>query len=131
LIGIDTNVLVRYITQDDQRQSESANTFIESLTKSNPGFISLVSLVELCWVLNRGYRLSRAQFILALWTVINSEQFLVEVEWLVREALQLFEQGNADFGDCLIVRCAQTAGCESIVTFDKKAAKSLGMQLLS
>jgi predicted nucleic-acid-binding protein len=130
LIGIDTNVLIRYITQDDPHQSKIANRFIESLSKVNPGFISLVSLVEFCWVLNRSYNLSRQEFVRALLTLAKSESFIIELEWLVRDALSLFENSNADFGDCLIAKCVQVAGCNSVVTFDRKAAKSLGMKLL-
>jgi predicted nucleic-acid-binding protein len=131
LIGIDTNVLVRYIMQDDVSQAELAGRFFNSLDTSDPGFISLVTLAELGWVLGRSFKLKRLKIVHAQEKLLNSEQLMVELDPLVREALELFQQGNADFADCLIAKCSEAAGCDSVVTFDRKAAKSLRMKLLS
>jgi len=101
-----------------------------SLATADPGFISLVTLAEFCWVMNRKYKFSRDKFVKALLTLLNSQELLIEVDPVVREALELFDQSNADFGDCLIDRCSSAAGCDSTVTFDRKSAKALGMRLL-
>ena len=73
MIGLDTNVLVRYIMQDDAKQARQAATLIESLTPQRPGFISVVALVELVWVLESVYALTRAQIVQALQTLLNIE----------------------------------------------------------
>jgi len=104
---------------------------MESLTSEKPGFIGLVSIAELGWVLNRTYRLSRAEFIRAMQILVSSEDLLIESESLVKEALVLFAASNADFGDCLISRSALSYGCLHVATFDRKAARTLGMRLLT
>ena len=131
MIGIDTNVLIRYVIQDDPRQSAIASAFLDSLTPENPGFITLVSLTELCWVLIKRYKLPRTGFTRALDSLLASEEMEVESESIVRQALSLFIQSNIDFADCLVAGCARAAGCSSVVTFDRNAAKTLGMKLLS
>ncbi|WP_263356271.1 PIN domain-containing protein [Acidicapsa ligni] len=131
MIGIDTNILVRFITQDDPYQSAIANAFMASLTADKPGFIPLVTIVELWWVLSRGYKLSRAQCIQATATLLASQQLVIEAEPLVWDALLLVEQTNSDLSDCLIAGCARASGCNSVVTFDRNAVKATGMQLLT
>ena len=131
MIGLDTNILVRYIVQDDPHQTATAVAFMDSLTSQNQGFVSLVTVAELCWVLNRTYKLSRIEFSGALQILLDSDELLIEGNDLVKEALRLFSKSKADFDDCLIERCSRAAGCTSIATFDKNAAKALGMQLLT
>jgi predicted nucleic-acid-binding protein len=131
LIGIDTNVLVRYIIRDSPDETAAATAFLESLTSEKPGFVPLVSIAELGWVLNRRYKFNRRDFARALGSLLDSAELLIEVEPQVKEALLLFESTHADFGDCLISRSAMAAGCDSIVTFDRKAAARLGMSALA
>lgn len=130
MIGLDTNVLVRYIMQDDPKQSPKATKLIESLDGENPGFVALVSVVELAWVLSSCYDLSRAQVAQALDAMLRSKQLVVEQADQVLRALRMFAAGKADFADCLIERSAVHAGCDRIMTFDTGAARHAGMQLL-
>jgi predicted nucleic-acid-binding protein len=130
LTGIDTNILVRYVIQDDPRQSSIASSFLDSLAAENPGYITLVSLAELCWVFLQRYKLPRTSFTHSVESLLASEEIEIESESIVRQALSLFNQSNADFADCLIAGCSRAAGCDAVVTFDKKAAKSTGMTLL-
>ena len=131
-IGIDTNILVRYILQDDLAQAARASRFIDSLSKNSPGYITLVTIAELFWVLDRTYRLTRSQFVLAMDELLDSEGIEFQDEFRVVEAINLFiRNATADFSDCLIARCSLAAGCESTMTFDKTAAKSAGMTLLN
>jgi predicted nucleic-acid-binding protein len=104
---------------------------MESLSSEIPGFVGLVSIAELGWVLNRTYRLGRGEFIQAMQILLSSEDLLIEAETLVTEALVLFAASNADFGDCLITRSALFHGCSHVATFDRKAAKTIGMQLVT
>lgn len=131
MIGLDTNVLVRYIMQDDAKQSPQATLLIESLDSDKPGYISLVSVVELYWVLTTCYPLTGAQVALALETILRTKQFLVERADQVMRALRVFGDGKADFADCLIERSASGAGCAQTMTFDVGASKHAGMTLIS
>jgi predicted nucleic-acid-binding protein len=131
VIGLDTNVLVRYIMQDDPKQSAKASVLIESLDRDRPGFISTVAVVELYWVLTASYALTGQQVAQALGAILQTKQFVVERADQVTRALRLFNQGGADFADCLIGSAATAAGCDSTMTFDVKASKHAGMTLIS
>jgi len=131
MIGIDTNIVVRYITQDDPAQSRKATHLIESLSPEAPGYITLVSLVEVVWVLEESYSATKRQIVDVLETLLRTKELVVERAEVVAQALGLFWTSRADFSDCLIARCAQAANCEYTLTFDKAAAKSAGMRLLA
>lgn len=130
MIGLDTNVLARYIAQDDPHQSPVATKLIESLTAEEPGFVSLVTLVELGWVLESCYDFSRQQLGAAVELLTRTREIVLDRPEAVMRALRLFATGSADFADCLIERLGAEAGCEKTVTFDTAAAKSAGMVLL-
>lgn len=131
MIGIDTNVLVRYIMQDDPKQSPLADRFIESLSAESPGFIPLVALVEVAWVLTAAYDVSRSELVKALEGILRTKELITEDADLVWRALHAFKAATADFADCLIASSATSAGCSKIVTFDRAAAKNGGMTLLA
>ncbi len=130
MIGLDTNVLVRYIMQDDPRQSAKATRLIESLEADRPGFIGMVSIVELYWVLTSCYDLTNDQVRQALDLLLRTRQIVVDRADQVLRALKVFETGKADFADCLIERAAAAAGCETTMTFDVSAARHAGMTLI-
>ncbi len=130
MIGLDTNVLVRYIMQDDPKQSPKATKLIESLDGDNPGYITLVSVVELYWVLTASYELTGEQVAQALEAILRTKQFLVERAAQVMRALRVFADGKSDFADCLIERSADSAGCARTMTFDVGASKHAGMTLV-
>lgn len=130
MIGLDTNVLVRYIMQDDSRNSPKATKLIESLDVDNPGYITMVSVIELCWVLTSCYELTDEQVGQALESILRTKQLLVERADQVMRALRVFGGGKADFADCLIERSASGAGCTQTMTFDVDASKYAGMTLI-
>lgn len=130
MIGLDTNVLVRYIMQDDPTQSATATELIESLNEDELGFISLVSIVELYWVLTSCYHLTNDQAHMALEGLLRTKQIVVDRADQVLRALRAFSKGKSDFADCLIERTAAAAGCKKTVTFDSSAAKHAGMTLI-
>ena len=130
MIGLDTNVLVRYIMQDDPRQSAKATLLIESLTLDAPGFVSVISMVELGWVLSSSYELTREQLAQALGAILRTKEFVVDRADQIFRALRVFKATSADFADCLIERSAAAAGCERTMTFDVGAAKVAGMTLI-
>jgi len=132
VIGIDTNVLVRYIAQDDAAQSAQATQLIEQVCSAQaPGFIGVVVLVELAWVSESCYGATRAEVVEILRRILSIRQLVVQEAELVWKALRLFESGKADFSDCVIERTANATGCTKTMTFDQKAAATGGMTLLT
>lgn len=129
MIGIDTNVLVRYITLDDPIQTPAAVKLMDSLTQEEPGFVSLVVTAELRWVLEICYKLEKAAIVRVLEGLLRSKEVILEQASVVSESLHFFTTGNADLADYLIERSGRAAGCTQTYTFDQKAAVS-GMRLL-
>lgn len=127
MIGLDTNVLVRYVMQDDPRQSARATRLIESLTAEEPGFVPIVALVELVWVLSGSYGLDRGQVSAALEGLLRSKELSIDRAEQVKQALGRYSRAGADFADALIERMAASAGCTATLTFDAGAVKAAGM----
>lgn len=122
--GLDTNVLVRYFTQDDPVQSVAAERCIQSTcTADQPGLIHTVVLCELVWVLETAYGYSRDQIVNVLDLVLRTRQLQVQDREIMREALTVYRGGKADFADAVIGHGNRTAGCETTYTFDRKAAR--------
>ena len=130
MIGLDTNVLVRYIMQDDSKQAKLATKLIENLNEELPGFISLVCVVELSWVLESAFELSRRQIVEAFQNLMSVDAFKIERVSAVAGAVRAYVEGKADFADYLIERSSVQAGCDRTMTFDREAAKSGGMILI-
>ncbi len=130
MIGLDTNVLVRYVAQDDPKQSPRATLLMESLTVDAPGFVSIVSVVELVWVLSGCYGSTKGEICEILTTLLRTKELVVAQADTVWQALRSFRDSKADFADCLIERTANAVGCSHTATFDREAAKSCGMKLL-
>ena len=130
MTGLDTNVLVRYVMQDDPRQSLRATRLIESLSAEEPGFVPVVVLVELVWVLMGSYGLARSQLAMVLGKLLRSKELVVDRAELVAQALKRFSDDGADFADALIERQAAAAGCSITVTFDAGAVKAAAMTLV-
>jgi len=131
MTGLDTNVLARYIMQDDPKQSPLATALIESLTVEAPGFVPLVAVIELVWVLSSAYGLGRTQVVEALEGLLRTKELVVERAEVVWKAVRAFKDSAGEFADCLIERSATAAGCERTMTFDRGAAKHCSMILIS
>jgi predicted nucleic-acid-binding protein len=130
VIGLDTNVLVRYLAQDDPRQSAAATRLIEDqLNAERPGFVSHVSLVELVWVLESCYESSKDEVAEVLGRLLHAKQIVAQDAETVWKALRRFKAASADFADCLIDSVGKASQCEFTATFDKQAARA-GMTLL-
>jgi len=131
MIGLDTNVLVRYIAQDEPRQTARAVHLIEDeCSEAQPGFVTAVALAELVWVLEECYRSAKAEIVAILQRILRTRQLVVEEAETVWKAVRLFEASRADFADCLIDRIGAKHECEYTATFDKAAAAA-GMRLIS
>jgi predicted nucleic-acid-binding protein len=130
MTGLDTNILVRFLTKDDLDQGSRVKELLRTLTPESPGFISLISLIELVWVLRSRYFVNKGQLIQHLEQLLNSSELVLESHAAVTQALDRFAGAKADLADCLIERCGHLAGCRDTVTFDVGASKSAGMRLL-
>lgn len=131
MIALDTNILVRYFAQDDLSQSAKASALVESLTDSKQGFVSQIVLIETVWVMQRLFDADRKTVADIIQNMLVIPGFVLENRDSVKKAVQLFSTTNADFPDCLIAKVAEAAGCSSVMTFDIKAVKACGMQLLA
>jgi predicted nucleic-acid-binding protein len=124
MIGLDTNVLVRYLAQDDPVQSRKATEIIEGrLTQANPGFISVVAMVETVWVLDRAYRLAPLEIAAAIERTLQADVLEVEDEQEVFSAMIALKQRRGSFADALIGALGAKAGCVCTVTFDQRALR--------
>jgi predicted nucleic-acid-binding protein len=131
MIGLDTNVVVRFLTHDDPRQTAAAQKILNSLSLESPGFLSLTVIAEIVWVLTISYGFTKKEIEVALEGLLRSKELIIERTEIVSQALGKFRDGPAGFADCLIERCGHAAGCEHTLTFDKKAAAGAGMRLLA
>ena len=131
MIGLDTNVLVRYLVQDDPAQSAIASKVIDGLSQDDPGFISSVVLAETSWVLAISYKLGREDIADAIEALLRSHDLVFENAEAKYRALSVYRDGRAvDFADTLIAETAKLSGARETVTFDRKAARESGMRLL-
>ena len=121
MIGLDTNVLVRYLSQDDPVQSAKATEILERrLTPQIPGFVSIVAMVETVWVLDRAYGLTAQEIATAVEHLLQVEVLAIENEQEVFTAMIALRQGRGSFADALIAELGARAGCTRTLTFDQK-----------
>ena len=130
MIALDTNVLVRFLVQDDPEQARLAGEIINQLTDDAPGFVSREVLVELVWVLERAYRFGRAEIAIALDGLLAATELLIERADEVGPALELYRNDGFGFADLMIAVAARSVGASELVTFDRKAARLPGVRLL-
>ena len=122
MIGLDTNVLVRYLVQDDPTQTRQANALIDrAAAQESAMYINHVVLCELAWVLGRGYGYARPILAEVIEKILLGRHFEVDRKDLVWTALANFKASRADFADCLIGVINDLAGCETTLTFDRIA----------
>jgi predicted nucleic-acid-binding protein len=129
LLALDSNVLVRYLVQDDREQTRIAADFIESrLSSAEPGFVSLIVLCEIAWTLRAGYGFSPAEVRDTLIGLSAAGQLTFEREEIVERALS---QSRYDPADVIIHELGRAAGCAATVTFDRRFARMDGVRLLA
>jgi predicted nucleic-acid-binding protein len=131
LIALDTNVLVRFLVQDDVDQAKIAGEIIDQLTDAAPGFIGREVVVELVWVLERAYGYERANIATAFDGLLSARELLLEDADDIGPALELYRNEGFGFADLMIAAAARRAGAVELVTFDRKAARLSCVRLLS
>lgn len=128
MYALDTNVLVRYVVEDGDspEQTERAAALMGRFTPDNPAFVSCVVLCELVWVLKSAYQCDKAERINALHRILSMNALDVENLEACQAAFQNYRFGQADFSDYLIQEIAASNGYPTVITFDRKAQKSMG-----
>lgn len=130
MIALDTNVIVRFLTQDDTEQSRLASEIFESLGDHSQGFVCREVLLELVWVLERAYGYSRTEIAAAVNGLLSSTEIVMEASNDIGWALDLYRSESFGFADVMIVAAARRIGAGDLVTFDRKAARLPGVRLL-
>jgi predicted nucleic-acid-binding protein len=131
VIGLDTNVLVRYLAQDDPEQSARATALIEQrLTMTEPGYIGIVAMVETVWVLSRAYRMGGVEIAAIVERLLQADALVVEAAQEVFLAMLTLRGGRGGFADALIALLGTRAGCAHTVTFDRNALRVPGFAAL-
>ena len=130
MIALDTNVLVRYLVHDDMQQAEAARALLESLTADNPGYVCREVTVELVWVLERTYDLSRDQIATILEELVTTGGLVIESAEDVARAAFRYRSGGTGFSDLMILAAANRSNARPLYTFDQKAARLEGVSLL-
>ena len=129
MIGLDTHVIVRYLTQDDRMQSQKAAEIIQHrLSTENPGFISVLAMVETVWVLDRVYGLGDQEIAATIERMLQIDVLLLEYEPEVFTAMIALKEGRGSFADALIAALGDRAGCEYTLTLDQKARRLSGFK---
>ncbi|HML18147.1 MAG TPA: type II toxin-antitoxin system VapC family toxin [Bryobacteraceae bacterium] len=128
----DTNLLVRYIINDDQKQADAVERFFEDCRASGePVFIPVLVVCELLWVLERVYGQAKPELIAALEKMADAAFFQFEQEAVIRRCLEHYRSGKASFADYVIGEISREAGCRDTVTFDRALKGAPGFTLLS
>jgi predicted nucleic-acid-binding protein len=131
MTGLDTNVLVRYLTEDDPIQARRAAACIGTVVaRGGKCFISAIVVCELAWVLRGAYDVSKADLLRTLDRLVATAQFVIGDKDVVRAAIAAYRAGKADFADYVIGAIHQQAGCEVTVTFDRRLRNDANFQIL-
>ncbi len=125
MIGLDSNILIRYFAQDHAGQSARATQIIEGqLSQDSPGFISSIVLVEMVWTLMRFYKLKQNAIMAIIMELMNADDIQLEHREEIWRAYQQVSSQTLDFSDALLGAIHKKSGCEYTLTFDKKAVNS-------
>jgi predicted nucleic-acid-binding protein len=129
--GLDTNVLVRYLTEDDPVQARKAAAWIATtVARGDRCYVGPIVLCELCWVLRAAYRVSKADLLLTLDRILATSQFVVGDKDVVRAAVEAYRAGQAEFADYVIGLAHHEAGCDRTATLDRRLRGVATFQVL-
>ncbi len=129
MIALDTNVLVRFLVEDDEAQCLAANALVERAVAAEEAlFVSDVTMCELAWVLRSSYKIGRAEVVAALEGVLRARHLVFRDRASLTRALTSFAEGKGDFADYVIREQALAAGCEGVATFDRALLAERGFR---
>jgi len=123
--GVDTNILVRFLVGDDEIQSKKVyKLFKKAESKNDTLFVPLLVVLELIWVLESAYKISRKEIVESISDMILMPIFKFEHQTAIQQFTHFARSNNYDLSDLIIAYSAKKQGCESVFTFDKKASRS-------
>ena len=132
MIGLDTDILLRYQLQDDPVQTPIVNRLFEQeLSPASPGYVSLATSLEIVWVLRSAWKLKPREIAASLRELLAHDSLQFQNELEIAAAVSALQQGTGEFEDTLIGALNRWAGCDTTVTFDKKAARLPYFRLLT
>ena len=131
MIALDTNILVRYLVNDNARQAEAARGLLAKFTPERPGFVCREVAVELAWVLDRAYGFSRHRIATVFEELVATEELRIETADDVIRAADAYRRGGAELSDRMIAAAARRSGADVLYTFDRRAAQLHGAVLLA
>lgn len=132
MLGLDTNVIVRFLLRDDRRQAAAARAAIEAaVANGEPALVSLVTLAETEWVLRSSAKVGKPEVLAMFKQLLEAHDLAFESEDAIEEALFSYEHSKADFAECLMLAQYRRMGCIAMLTFDAKAAKLPGAELIA
>lgn len=136
MIGLDTNILLRFLSDDDIDQRDRARAFLaENCTAGRPGYVNLVVLAELVWVLDRSYNYPTAAVARTVLQLIEAEELIVQQADVVRQACLSYlarpaEAAQVGLADQILHALNRAAGCAATATMDRRFAREPGVQLI-
>jgi len=131
MIGLDTNVILRYLLQDDPKQTPLANQIIDhGLSEQNPGFVTLVTVLEIVWVLRSLLKQTAPEIATHLEHLLAADSLTLQNDQQVFEAMFALRRGTGEFEDALIGTLNAWAGCPHTLTFDRRALRMPYFQLI-
>lgn len=132
MAALDTNVLVRFLLEDDARQGLLARRLVHAaLEQGEALFVPVTVMLELEWVLRSNFGFDKANIVRTLSSLLAAVELRFESESAVEVALELFRNHKADFSDCVHIALSHAAGMAPLLTFDRAASRVVGAQLLS
>ena len=131
MLSVDSNILLRNIVGDIDKQAVAARLFLSSLTPEQPAFICREVVLEVAWVLERVYKFPRTRIADLILDLTATYGIIVEVSDDVASAARRFKYSNSDFSDLMILAASKRAGAQPLYTFDQKLARMEGATLLT
>lgn len=125
MIGVDTNVLMRYLVQDDEAQHRRAVAVMDARTADEPVYLSWVTLLETTWLLRRKYGMPRGELLRAVTSLLVDKTVVIQEGDLVAAAVELASSSRTELADALVAVAGHRAGCQWTYTFDQQAARRL------
>ena len=122
MIGIDTNVLVRYLVQDDEKQAAAATKIFNRVSDTNPAFINNIVMCEMVWVLSRAYKYQKKIIVEVIEQLLTTSGIEFENAEIIRKALRRYSKGKGDFADFMIAETNNSNGASTTYTFDRRAS---------
>ena len=129
MIGLDTNILVRYVVRDDPVAAAQADQIMEQrCTVDSPGYINFIVLCEIVWVLRRGYRYDRDAIAQVVAAMLTARTLRLQEPDMVMAALEEYREKRVDLPDAMIALWNRRAGCRATLTFDRDAGRAAGFE---